>query len=165
MRDDELLFKLGFALMPAFLLIPMPEGAVLLAFCFAAGLLVWQGVLSPAGKIKKPFLKETASITGLFLIVAGTDLACKIFLPALRGSAGFFFPVVLLNGLLIFKNERPEVKSKLCPVFVFSLLGGHLLIAWGEQWTGSVNPGAVFLGAGFFLACLKYCLQKRWLKI
>jgi len=165
MKEDELLFKLGFALVPALLLVPLAEGTVLFSFVFAASLFISQAVLALAGKLKKPFLKEGIGAAGLLAIVAGADAACNFCLPALTASAGIFFPAILLNGLLIFKNETLETKSKIGLVFVFALLGGHVLLARGAQWAGPVHPGTVFLGTGFFLACLKYSLQKRWLAL
>jgi|GEM_PF-2434628 len=75
-----------------------------------------------AGKAGAPFAVELAGILAVAFLAAGADRLAGFYRQAPWFRMGIFFPVVLVNTLLLLRRETWKIQAKLSLWFVFALL-------------------------------------------
>lgn len=163
MDEEKFLYKLGFVLVPALILIPRPEGAVFVSFLSLTGLFAAHGLSLALDRVKSLLLKRSVTIFSTVLLVTALCFLSRTYLPALAQAAGFFYPVLLLNYLLVTQEGPSDMKKKMSFWYVSGLIGGSALKILFAPSVSDIDPGAVFLSVGFFLAFIKVFAGKKWI--
>ena len=170
MKENEFLFRLGALLTPALLASPSVREAALVAISTFFLLILFHGFASLFEKgvrrLARPsretdFAVEAARLLVIALLASLADHAAARFCAGARNEMGFFFPVVLVNVLLLLKRESLEAKGRIYLWFAFGLLAASFLKTIGYGEAASL-PAGVFFFSGFFLFALGWCVKKKW---
>jgi len=161
MNGDRVLYKLGIALVPALIAVPGVEGAVLVSFMSVVGILLAHGLSSPLSRIRSRGLRLLLSGILLAAGVTGFTFLAEAELPALAQAAGIFYPVLLLNGILLAGGESLEAKVRFGLGFVLVLLAGCAAKAFFYKAGWEVPAAFIFIFVGIALAFLRKRVREK----